>query len=168
MTGARITVDLDLQEMTGRLRGVATSLQQPAGLLRAIGAGMAENVRHRMDRGVDPQGQAWKPLSPAYAEIKKGPGILRESLKLQRSITFEAGTKQVVVGSNRVYAAIQQFGGTVVPKNAKALVFKLGGRVIKAKKVTIPARPYLGLGADDREVIEDVTWALVRRKLNGS
>lgn len=165
MTGARLIASLDAQPMQAALAGVRDAVRQPEPLLRAIGTGMTHNVRDRMDRGVAPDGTPWKPLSPAYAAIKRGPGILRESLQLQRSITFATGARQVAIGSNRVYAAAQQFGATIRPKTAKALVFRLAGGVVRAKKVTIPARPYLGLGADDIETIEDVTWALVRRKL---
>jgi phage virion morphogenesis protein len=165
MTGARLTASLDSAPFRAALAGVAEAVHQPAGLLRAIGTGLAENVRHRMDRGVAPDGTAWKPLSPAYAAMKRGPGILRESLMLQRSITFVASGNTVAIGTNRVYGAVQQFGATIRPKSAKALVFKLGGRLVRAKQVTIPARPYLGLGPEDIETIEDVTWALVRRKL---
>lgn len=165
MTGARLTASFNDASLSAALSGVRDAMRNPTPLLRTIGVGMAKNVRLRMDRGVDPQGVAWKPLSPAYAAIKKGPGILRESLMLQRSITFVTAGHSVEIGSNRIYAAIQQFGGTIVPKTAKALVFKLGDRVVRVKKVTIPARPYLGMGPEDRETIEDVTWALIRRKL---
>ncbi len=49
-----------------------------------------------------------------------------------------------ILGSNVKYARIHEFGGTIVPKRAPFLVFKIGGRVIKTQKVKIPARPYLG------------------------
>ncbi len=63
---------------------------------------------------------------------------------------------QIAVGSNRVYAAIHQFGGTIVPKTAAALVFRLGSRVVRAKSVTIPQRPYLGFGPKDQRAVLDV------------
>jgi phage gpG-like protein len=41
------------------------------------------------------------------------------------------------------YAAIHQFGGVIVPKNAKALRFKLpSGQWVTVKKVVIPPRPF--------------------------
>lgn len=48
------------------------------------------------------------------------------------------------IGTNLVYAAIQEFGGTIHPKNAPFLVFQLDdGTWIHATEVTIPAQPYL-------------------------
>lgn len=46
------------------------------------------------------------------------------------------------------YALIQELGGTVRPKKAKALVFKVGDRTVAAKSVTLPPRPYLRPAAD--------------------
>lgn len=165
MTGARLTVSAGTGPLRAALEGVGAAVRSPGEILRAIGVGMAENVRTRMERGVGPDGRAWTPLKPAYAATKRGPGILRESLMLQRSITAQVAGHELKVGTNRIYGAVQQFGAVIRPKRAKALVFKLGDRLVKARKVTIPARPYLGLGAEDIETIEDVTWALVRRKL---
>ncbi len=167
MTGARIVSALDdkaVLEAITRLRQVTTF---STGMMRAIGVGLVTTTQKRITQGVDADGNAFAPLNPAYAEIKRGPGILRASLMLQRSITFEAGRATVTVGSNRIYAAIHQFGGKIVPKNAKALEFKLGagGGLVRVKSVTIPARPYLGFGAQEIEVTLDVVDAFVSRAL---
>ena len=54
------------------------------------------------------------------------------------------GELRAIVGTNLEYAAIQEFGGTIVPKHAQALhwVTKAGEDVF-AQSVTIPAHPYL-------------------------
>ena len=46
------------------------------------------------------------------------------------------------------YALIHELGGVIVPRKAKALVFEIDGEVVRVKKVTIPARPYLRPAAD--------------------
>lgn len=51
---------------------------------------------------------------------------------MAQSITSEYGDDYAIVGTNKVYAAIHQFGGNAGRK----------------KKVKIPARPYLNLGDD--------------------
>lgn len=56
-----------------------------------------------------------------------------------------------VVGPHRVYARIHEVGGTIVPKRAKCLTFKVDGHVIRAKKVTIPARPYVRPAVDEHK-----------------
>lgn len=62
---------------------------------------------------------------------------------LRRSIRVESTSSEVIVGSDRPYARIHQEGGTITPKNGSALRFKIGERWVFAKKVDIPARPYL-------------------------
>lgn len=95
--------------------------------------------------------------------------ILQGSGRLASSIvqSFDAASAQV--GTNVVYAAIQNFGGqtrphTIAPKNAKALHF--GG--VFAKKVNhpgskIPARPYLAMTDGDYAQIESAVANYLRR-----
>ncbi|MBF0309471.1 MAG: phage virion morphogenesis protein [Magnetococcales bacterium] len=79
---------------------------------------------------------------------KKGhwPGkVLQVSGQLAASVTASYGPFAAIVGTNKIYAAIHQFGGQA-------------GR---GHKVTIPARPFLRLGEDD---VEDVL-AIINRYL---
>lgn len=71
-------------------------------------------------------------------------GTLRSSIRIT-SVT----ARNVTVGSDRKYAAIQQFGGTITAKG-KALVFVIGGKTIFAKSVTIPARPFFPFTSDGK------------------
>ena len=50
-----------------------------------------------------------------------------------------------------------------MPKSATALVFSVGGRVIRAKKVTMPARPYIGLSGEDRAELVQAAVLYIRR-----
>jgi len=81
----------------------------------------------------------WKAKSDGSASTLKS----REAT-LWRSLRVVSTTKTSVrIGSDRVYAAIHQFGGTIRPKKAGGrLVFTVGGKKVFAKSVTIPARPY--------------------------
>lgn len=170
MTGARIAFTLDdkgfdtgVQKLGGVLR---------TGTIRAIGVALVETTMQRFETGTDPMGQKWAALLPAYAAIKKGPGILRASLMLQRSVTFATAGSTVTVGSNRIYAAVHQFGATIKPVRAKALAFRLGATgprggkssaLVFAKSVTIPQRPYLGFGPKDQRAVLDVVSNEVAR-----
>jgi phage gpG-like protein len=78
---------------------------------------------------------------------------------LMGSITMRAGANQVEVGTNKIYGPIHQFGGTIVPRKAKALAFRMGGGnspLTFAQKVTIPARPFLGISAGDEVEIGNI------------
>lgn len=77
-------------------------------------------------------------------------GTLRRSL---HSKTDEkSGSRvSVLVGTDLEYAAMQEFGGEVVPKVAKMLAFEVKGKLVFAKKVTIPAHPYLRPAFDEQK-----------------
>jgi phage virion morphogenesis protein len=166
MTGARLVATFDDRQVAAAMKEVVSLVRNPTPMMRAIGVAMVRNTQDRMDGPNDATGKPWAPLKPAYAEMKKGPGILRESLQLQRSLTFITAGGTVIWGSNRIYAAAHQFGATIVPKNAKALVFMLGDRLVRVKKVVLPARPYLGISSEDEADIEAIADGFLRRALD--
>ncbi len=89
---------------------------------------------------------AWAPKADG------SPATLIQSGTLIRSIRITKLTgAAVAVGTDRVYAAIQQFGGEIVPVNAKVLVWqKADGTKVFAKKVTVPPRPFFPITADGK------------------
>ena len=166
MAGVRITATLDDAQFREALDRLAAFGRNPTPILRAIGVGLQHATIDRFEQARDPEGKRWKPLTPMYAKYKRGPGILREAGMrggLQGSITFATSGKSVIVGSNKIYAAVHQFGATIVPVRAKALRFFYGPHLQLRKSVFIPARPYLGFGAADREAVIDVLEALLPR-----
>jgi phage virion morphogenesis protein len=166
MAGATLTTHLDSTQAQHQLRRAADAWGNPTPILRAIGTGLARNTRQRFDLGVDPDGHPWEELNPAYEMGKKGPGILRESGMrggLQGSITFDVAGRELAVGSNKIYAAVHQFGAVIRPKNGPYLIFRMGGALVKARQVTIPARAYLGFGDEDEDTVLDVAEAFLDR-----
>lgn len=80
------------------------------------------------------------------ASLKSMSGkILSRSGELKQSITFVTEDTRVIIGpgGGLPYARIHQLGGIIVPKRAKALAVPCGKRILRLKKVTMPARPYL-------------------------
>lgn len=141
-------------------------------ITRAIGTGLVTSTQDRFDDEVSPDGAAWAPLNPVYAAGKRGAGILRERAMrggLQGSITYRAGRSEVEVGSNKIHAGVHQHGAVITPKSGGRLAFRLGNRIIHARSVTIPARPYVGISADDKlMIIETIEGALARGLGSGS
>jgi phage virion morphogenesis protein len=160
MSGVVMTVRIDAIEARRMFQQLIVISGNTTPVMRAIGVGLRANVHERFQSGVDELGVRWVALNRDYAFAKKGPGILRESGMsggLMGSIAIRAGLDQVEVGSNKIYAAVHQFGATIRPKSRSHLVFRLGGnRVVFAQSVTIPARPYLGIGPQDMDMIGDV------------
>ena len=158
MTGAALTIAVDDKEARRAFAALQKLMADTTPVMKAIGVGLRRTVHDRFMDAVDPHGNPWAPLNSGYAAIKRGPGILRGAGVaggLMGSITSRAARDSVEVGSNNVYAAIHQFGGTIVPKNAEHLIFEMAGGLVHATSVTIPARPYLGVGPLDEQVITE-------------
>ena len=83
---------------------------------------------------------------------------------LRRSIHILAqSSHEVSVGTNLVYAAMQEFGGDVVPVNGTYLRFEIGGEVIFTRgPVHIPAHPYMRptFEADRDKAVREVAGAV--------
>jgi phage virion morphogenesis protein len=164
MAGASLIARIDDAAVRRDLQAMAGA---PRRMLAPIGMALV-NVRHgRFRRGSGPNHVGWKSLHPDYEPIKRGPGILRASGMLMRSITYAVGGDEVRVGSNRIYARIHQLGGVIRPKTGKYLVFAMASAIYHAKEVTIPARPYLDFDAEDQEEIRDVIELVLIRARSG-
>lgn len=114
--------------------------------LRSVGQANVAHTRRRFITKRAPDGSSWKPTR------KIGGSTLIASALLLRSISARPPTKTAVeVGSNRVYAAIHQVGGTIRAKAGGVLRFRVGGNGgwVAKREVTIPARPYLGASPAD-------------------
>jgi phage gpG-like protein len=87
---------------------------------------------------------------------------------LKQNITMEVDDAQLMgyvgVRRNVPYARIHEYGGTIKPVRAPALMFQIDGHWVRTQSVTIPPRPYLhpaleeeqdGIRSDIREALED-------------
>lgn len=83
------------------------------------------------------------------------------------SIRYSARPDGVTWGSNMHYARIHQFGGEIRPKSASRLAFKVGDRLVFADKVTIPARPFLGIDEEGRITIAGIALDALAEALGG-
>lgn len=114
-------------------------------MMDSIGEALVSGTVKRFSDGKGPDGKAWQPS-------ERGGQTLVDTGRLRNSVDYAATLDKVMVGTNLPYALIHQMGGTITPKNAKRLVFdKPGGGKAFAKKVTIPARPFIGISNEDLE-----------------
>jgi len=129
-------------------------------LLEGIGRLLQESTRNRIETSkTSPDGSSWKANNA-------GSSTLFQSGNLAASIDYSVGGSSVFVGSALIYARIHQEGGEIKPKKGDRLVFMIGNQLVFATKVTIPARPYLGISADDKVDILDAVEDQLRRMFN--
>lgn len=114
-----------------------------------IGELIKEQTNLRLvDEKTAPDGSPWPAWSEAYAETRKPNQSLldrgfQEGLRL--SINNYVMGHYAIVGSDKIYGAIHQFG---------------------SEDGSLPARPYLGLSADNRIAIEDLVAGRVEDLLS--
>ena len=131
-------------------------------LLKKAGAVVRESVRTNFAAGGRPR--KWKRLKNRNGQP------LRDTGRLQNSITSRVSGKVVYVGTNVIYAAVQHFGagkgsfGTVVAhvrghertRNGTTYQVRPHTRRQKAPWGDIPARPFLLVQEEDKVAIRAV------------
>lgn len=147
-----------LDEAAARLNALAEADLRVEGL-SIVGALIESQTRARIQAGGPaPDGAAWADWSPAYAAERAGDGggKLFRGGDLMDSLAFVVAGEALQVGSNLVYAAIQQLGGTIRAKGGgKLRIPTAGGGAAFVDSVEIPARPYLGVSAENAAEIEE-------------
>jgi phage gpG-like protein len=122
-------------------------------LMDSLGAEAVTQIQRRItDEKTSPEGAAWPKWSDAYAATRHvGQSLLVSEHHLLQSMTHlvELTGKDVDVGSNLVYAAIQNFGGAEVGKPQ------------------LPAREFLGLSEENRTDLAMVASDWLDQHLQG-
>lgn len=134
---AGVKIEVLTAQVQQRLQQITDGGGSAKGALSAFGRVVLNRIRLGFRAGRSPYGQAWAPL-----KLRAGQP-LRDTGALQRSITMSATGNEVVIGTNRVGARVHQFGATIVPVRAKVLAFPGPGGMIFAKRVVVPARPFM-------------------------
>lgn len=134
-------------------------------LMDRIGQAMESSTIERFDEERAPDGSRWAPSIRAREE---GGKTLTQSARLRQSITHNVlGGDAVEVGTNVEYAGVHQSGfeGAVTVKSHKRGLTHVFGRKLQSprqvlipsfsRSMNLPARPFLGISADDElEIIE--------------
>lgn len=144
MAGATLSVSLTDANVKRALQALAVRTVNLEPAFKEFGSYEVTSTQHRIEEEHDPDGKRWPELRPSTQlarrgrsrSIRGGEHMLRVSNLLFQSLTYLASQFELAVGSNRIYAALQQLGGTPDMPPGPAHV---------------PARPYLGLSSDDQE-----------------
>lgn len=133
--------ELLANQVEAKLKTLAMGSPERRKALGALGGSLANRVRLCFRLGVSPWGVPWAPLKHRQGQP------LRDTGRLQRSITSEVIGDAAVVGTNVRYARTHQYGATIFPVDAKALRWMTPRGPVFAQQVTIPARPFMPLSA---------------------
>jgi phage virion morphogenesis protein len=183
MTGFSIRIEVDDAEARRNLEELLARMANPRPFYQAVGNLLVASVGRNFQREAGPDGAPWTPLRPATIRKRQrrglsGLAILRERGRLAGSIfhQVEEGGVRIGVPSGIRYGAIHQFGGTIDMAPRTGRIYRrqfadgsFGRRFAKKKnktsvatevavgahRITIPARPFLGIGPEDEaDIIE--------------
>lgn len=136
-----IKITLNHTQAVNSLQKIANQLEQPRRLYGILGETLKKIHTARFKAEQDPDGNNWKPLASSTLALKRKRGkstkILRQDGYLADKTAYNVTSDNVEFGSQEVYARLHQFGG------------KAG----RGKKVTVPARPWLGVGDKDEQLL---------------
>lgn len=172
MAGTHITIEVDDRALRQAIGELLAQIADPRPALEEIGEVLTQSTKRRFATETDPEGNRWAENSDVtlLRHLERGKGvytkkgnlsakgarriggkkILTDSGDLGDLITWQmAGPKALAVGSDRFYAAVQQFGAA---KGA----FGKTTRNAPIPWGDIPPRPFLGLSDEDGERVVEI------------
>lgn len=143
-------------ELPARLRRLADEVKDRA----AVDA--ADAMAQAYQRGVVKSMTGSSPSAPGTPPARRT-GTLARSVQAEPAKLTGGGQATSSVAPHTVYARIQQLGGVIVPVRAKILHWTDKGGSHWAKRVTLPARPYMVMSDARRQECHSAGVAAVQR-----
>lgn len=185
-----VTLEFDSRAALATMRDAAAAMGNPEPMLRDIGEELMIIHDQRFAAQKSPAGVSWAPLSPAYLKTKKKNRnkILQRDGYLKNLMRYLVQGSELLFGSDRVYAAIHNFGGEIKIRARRATVhFKqnkdgtVGNRFVARKKsnfaqdvkigayvIKMPQREFLGTSAQDDIRITEIAFEHLQRALGNA
>lgn len=166
MSGILAKLEQDERKVRAVLMQLIALGKNPAPALEDIAVIGENTTRERFSTQLDPQGQRWKPS--IRAQINGGKTLTKDG-HLGDSMTHRSSSKFAEWGTNRIYAAIHQFGGLIKPKGATSLRFRLAnGAFVSTQQVDMPKREFFGISRNDEFDMLDALQARIGRTVSNA
>ncbi|KHS86522.1 phage virion morphogenesis protein [Pectobacterium carotovorum] len=191
MAGA--TLALDYRDALQVLLAIEETVKFPQAMLQGMGEKLLELHQQRFAEQKSLDGTPWQSLSARYQKRKRknADKILTRDGYLRNTLRWQVNANQLLFGTDRVYGAIHQFGGTIqIAARSQQAYYRtkrnsdgkteVGNQFVSKKKsnfsrwhtlpnysITIPARPWLGISATDTERLLEIARRSFQRKTGG-
>jgi len=151
-------------EITAALARLSAALSDMTPVMEELGQILTLSTMRRFGEGVAPDGSRWAPKSQTTLNRYGARSSNRIDIRplfgpsgdLNSQIFYEVTPDSVSWGSPKIYAATQQFG-------AAQGAFGRTSRNGPIPWGNIPARPFLGISADDQtNILDTIAEALTR------
>lgn len=155
MGGVSLQIDQQgVADMNAAINRLASRVSNMTPAFKAIGQHLLRTIDQRFDAEVSPAGDKWADISEYTKRKKLGTfgqdKILTETGRLRRSITYLADRERLQVGTNVSYGKKHQLGAW-------------GGSINRIS--SLPARPFLGLSAQEEQDITRITLDWMARSI---
>lgn len=182
MTGISMEFEFDDREAQAMLRGLIGRMENRRTFFERVGDRLLNSISLNFQNERGPDGAPWTPLRAATIRERTRKdqlpiSILRSNTRigssLAGSINRQITNDELKIGTPVPYGAIHQLGGTIDKPARQAKIYRMKdeqGRVgrrfvsndkanhvtdvtIPAHPIRIPARPFLGISAEDQAAI---------------
>lgn len=170
-------IQITNDQITGALTRLSEHLSDQTPVMQEIGEILVDSTKQRFGQGVAPDGSRWKPKSPVTLAKYGARSSNRVDVRplfgpsgaLSSQIFANAGPDSVEWGSPMVYAATQQFGAAQGAFGAAIGRTKPSAKRPKSQDYffpipwgNIPARPFIGISAEDEaNILGAISDALI-------
>lgn len=162
-----IEIEFKDDEISGGLSRLQAALTDLTPVMQDLGEYFVDSTKQRFMAGTAPDGSPWTPKSEVTKATYRRRGdkvddrpLFGPSGALSSGIFHRAGSDSVAWGSSRIYAGVMHFG-------AAQGVFGRSSRGGPLPWGDIPARPFLGLSSEDRDVVLDEIAEWLERSVTG-
>lgn len=151
---ATLSIELNTADAKSEVEKLLSKVEHKAPLMDRLAMYLETSTKNRFETGRGPDGKPWKPSRRA---LLQGGQTLLDHGHLRDSFVSASSESEAEVGSNHPGAAAHHFGAVIRPTKAKALRFQIPGvGWVMARKVTLPARPILGIDDADQKAMAEV------------
>ncbi|QLP58641.1 phage virion morphogenesis protein [Klebsiella quasipneumoniae] len=173
-----VTLTFNAQDALSKLWDARADMMRPEPLLRSMGERLLEFHQQRFKEQKSPAGVPWKELSSRYRirKRKNQDKVLTRDGYLRNTLRWQVNADELLFGTDRVYGAIHQFGGTIeIAARSQQAYYrqKKDGEIdnqfvrknksnfaqwhtIPAYKIKIEARPWLGVSKSEGDTLIDM------------
>lgn len=113
-----------------------------------------QRIRHNKDVN-------GKPFTPSLRVKAQGGKTLYDTGRLFNSFTYTFIQNGVKVTTDVPYAHALHYGAKIRAKNAEFLRFKTAYGWVSKKEVVLPARPFLGVGEQERASFKELLMEMI-------
>ena len=142
--------NFSIDELVSKLGTLGTQ-----NILKIFNKIMIKSIKRRFETETTPEGRPWRSLSPVTIKRKRSRKKLQYTRKMMRAIKFLFVRNKLIISVDTEYAKVHQKGRrrkTVTKKQSLwmwANLFNKIGHPYRVKKMTTPARPFIGVSKKD-------------------